>query len=100
MQGGDHLPRPLTAEAVGIGAGPVDALEAGGQLLLDARDFLGRLTQLARHTTDLLDIHPLDGVHRWVPLSLARAPALCSGGAVRSEEHTSELQSRGHLVCR
>src|SRR5437660_7372193 len=23
-----------------------------------------------------------------------------SGGAARSEEHTSELQSRGHLVCR
>src|SRR5690625_6185600 len=23
-----------------------------------------------------------------------------SGEAVRSEEHTSELQSRGHLVCR
>src|SRR5690625_5842710 len=23
-----------------------------------------------------------------------------SGGQVRSEEHTSELQSRGHLVCR
>src|SRR5690625_6133956 len=22
------------------------------------------------------------------------------GGAARSEEHTSELQSRGHLVCR
>src|SRR5207253_7556352 len=22
------------------------------------------------------------------------------GGAMRSEEHTSELQSRGHLVCR
>src|SRR5207253_7419306 len=22
------------------------------------------------------------------------------GGATRSEEHTSELQSRGHLVCR
>src|SRR5207253_8972540 len=22
------------------------------------------------------------------------------GGALRSEEHTSELQSRGHLVCR
>src|SRR5699024_11055448 len=80
-QGGDHLPRPLTAEAGGIGAGPVDALEAGGQLLLDARDFLGRLTQLARHTTDLLDIHPLDGVPRWVPLSFAHSPALCSGGA-------------------
>src|SRR5690625_6376737 len=23
-----------------------------------------------------------------------------AGGQVRSEEHTSELQSRGHLVCR
>src|SRR5690625_6042615 len=23
-----------------------------------------------------------------------------TGGAARSEEHTSELQSRGHLVCR
>src|SRR5437870_9156224 len=39
----------------------------------------------------------------------ARRPALCSGRrgtaslrarAARSEEHTSELQSRGHLVCR
>src|SRR5690625_3930064 len=31
-----------------------------------------------------------------------RAPALSlvMGGGVRSEEHTSELQSRGHLVCR
>src|SRR5437660_3146577 len=28
----------------------------------------------------------------------ARHPALAS--ALRSEEHTSELQSRGHLVCR
>src|SRR5690625_4152616 len=26
--------------------------------------------------------------------------ALARMGAVRSEEHTSELQSRGHLVCR
>src|SRR5690625_5713866 len=26
--------------------------------------------------------------------------ALVSGRPVRSEEHTSELQSRGHLVCR
>src|SRR5215208_7322194 len=24
----------------------------------------------------------------------------CLGSSVRSEEHTSELQSRGHLVCR
>src|SRR5690625_6913471 len=33
----------------------------------------------------------------------ADAPAITFGGALwrlRSEEHTSELQSRGHLVCR
>src|SRR6266508_5394305 len=27
-------------------------------------------------------------------------PLFCSPTALRSEEHTSELQSRGHLVCR
>src|SRR5690625_3824634 len=26
--------------------------------------------------------------------------AMCEAGGSRSEEHTSELQSRGHLVCR
>src|SRR5439155_4065641 len=39
---------------------------------------------------------------RWSP---ARRRASCGGWAAaschcRSEEHTSELQSRGHLVCR
>src|SRR5437660_9401794 len=29
-----------------------------------------------------------------------RARARCLSSACRSEEHTSELQSRGHLVCR
>src|SRR5207253_10314826 len=29
-----------------------------------------------------------------------RRSAARSGGVARSEEHTSELQSRGHLVCR
>src|SRR5690625_5944645 len=33
---------------------------------------------------------------RWVPKSLSAQPMLSR----RSEEHTSELQSRGHLVCR
>src|SRR5207253_10705538 len=38
-------------------------------------------------------------------LACVRAPAqvippFSSDGAGRSEEHTSELQSRGHLVCR
>src|SRR5437870_11639349 len=30
----------------------------------------------------------------------ARAGVVRPGGTTRSEEHTSELQSRGHLVCR
>src|SRR3989442_10881590 len=30
----------------------------------------------------------------------ARIGALSDGGNLRSEEHTSELQSRPHLVCR
>src|SRR5437870_6660291 len=43
------------------------------------------------------------------PASAARPPTDCgradrgghrSAGILRSEEHTSELQSRGHLVCR
>src|SRR5207253_4086683 len=46
---------------------------------------------------------------RWIPLTVVGAAGLWPGGdggrppAVkmpRSEEHTSELQSRGHLVCR
>src|SRR5439155_25105984 len=38
------------------------------------------------------------------PARLARAPLgerlVALAGPLRSEEHTSELQSRGHLVCR
>src|SRR5215510_16539589 len=36
----------------------------------------------------------------WSPVvcSVVSVPARCP--AARSEEHTSELQSRGHLVCR
>src|SRR5690625_5733368 len=43
------------------------------------------------------------GRPRW-EITTTRAPASTSrveaGARVRSEEHTSELQSRGHLVCR
>src|SRR5687768_18200973 len=38
---------------------------------------------------------------RRIPMNLARSiPALALVAALRSEEHTSELQSRLHLVCR
>src|SRR3989442_2950745 len=55
--------------------------------------------QVASHEQE----HPLrclaPGVHRAAPPS-DRLPVRCTPGARRSEEHTSELQSRPHLVCR
>src|SRR6266508_1160557 len=47
-------------------------------------------------------------VHRWVrqylatrdPAALQDQPRAGRPRVARSEEHTSELQSRGHLVCR
>src|SRR2546422_8233525 len=38
----------------------------------------------------------VEEVHPWVPAGVAGQ----QGAAMRSEEHTSELQSRLHLVCR
>src|SRR5437660_4080191 len=60
------------------------------------------------------DIHPLS-LHDALPISMdpnptcrpescleffTLLPAPQQGEELRSEEHTSELQSRGHLVCR
>src|SRR5258708_24049975 len=57
---------------------------------------------------DALPIYLIDMLEKWFEVgchcdtSRARKYVLtCSGGiAVRSEEHTSELQSPDHLVCR
>src|SRR5690625_5930674 len=35
-----------------------------------------------------------------VPMVLCTVMFIALSGPIRSEEHTSELQSRGHLVCR
>src|SRR5436305_12107808 len=47
---------------------------------------------------------PVEGPLRAAPMAgevMATAGGVVSGGAARrSEEHTSELQSRPHLVCR
>src|SRR3712207_8834953 len=40
--------------------------------------------------------HPQLGLHRWGQ----QVPGLCHVPGLRSEEHTSELQSRQYLVCR
>src|SRR2546427_6215313 len=45
--------------------------------------------------TDLLERR--FGVARWIGLAIA---VVATVGAVRSEEHTSELQSQSNLVCR
>src|SRR5439155_20635685 len=58
---------------------------------LTQRDFMFPFAQTKPSTAALPDPSPLA-----LSCSLAGAP-LC---LPRSEEHTSELQSRGHLVCR
>src|SRR5690625_5756189 len=53
------------------------------------------------YTTGLMQaipsIHQLDERLNQIPGNMPRLNAIPAG---RSEEHTSELQSRGHLVCR
>src|SRR5437870_8177488 len=45
-----------------------------------------------------------DSMAEWIapkaPRFAAKSPDLGRRRIIRSEEHTSELQSRGHLVCR
>src|SRR5690625_6594848 len=55
----------------------------------------------------LVSLLPVDYTHKdpgWLPARLRKpmrpAFAVANGQCIRSEEHTSELQSRGHLVCR
>src|SRR5690625_6621359 len=43
-------------------------------------------------------LRPVD--HRLVRIQDQSGAGVSEFNAVRSEEHTSELQSRGHLVCR
>src|SRR5437660_5280724 len=57
------------------------------------------------YSLSLHDALPISRTSRRWSCRRARAPAACRGRGSffrgrRSEEHTSELQSRGHLVCR
>src|SRR6266702_8588781 len=58
----------------------------------------------ATATTEIYTLSLHDALPIWLSLAVARngPPQLppAGSGATRSEEHTSELQSRGHLVCR
>src|SRR5690625_6517358 len=76
---------------------------------IDAEDRLDLLIQQIEKSEEIkgAEIY-LDGFHRLTPKELRVVEALmkhCKQITValtmdRSEEHTSELQSRGHLVCR
>src|SRR5439155_9008121 len=87
----------LMVLAAGAGAGRYGWQRVGPDLVARAdRVFLIRtvdLTGTRRVTRDqvlaLLDLSRERGLLRTDPVALQR-----------SEEHTSELQSRGHLVCR
>src|SRR5690625_5374350 len=76
---------------------PLSALDTRTEEIVTAR-----LREVLEGTTTLIV------AHRTSTVALADRVALLDGGKVvavgthvdRSEEHTSELQSRGHLVCR
>src|SRR5690625_5689212 len=56
-------------------------------------------SDVCKHCTNAgcLDVCPTGAIYRSEFGSVVVQPDVCNG---RSEEHTSELQSRGHLVCR
>src|SRR5262245_62782638 len=62
-------------------------------------DVSGRYPEAQAIGTELLDVLP--GTEEECPrIDFATARPPCIFGATRSEEHTSELQSLRHLVCR
>src|SRR5437870_12117411 len=59
---------------------------------------IGRLGDDALGHTRRAERCPIDLLRGCDPRECLRRPMVCR--VQRSEEHTSELQSRGHLVCR
>src|SRR5205814_3340501 len=80
--------------------GPLDPVYEPGRRLPDRETIAGRAPSLWRYKEWL----PFDGDAVWSLdtgfTPLVDAPALARRCGVRSEEHTSELQSLRHLVCR
>src|SRR5690625_5349777 len=52
------------------------------------------------HDIPAPDVNTNSQVMAWMMDTYAALNGTHDNGVVRSEEHTSELQSRGHLVCR
>src|SRR5690625_6774430 len=79
----DQHPRPTRRQLLGGGIAALTAPAAAATFTSPA----------------LADPAPA-GPARGGPAPAAPAPSGPSADVARSEEHTSELQSRGHLVCR
>src|SRR5690625_6981927 len=63
--------------------------------------FRSRLTgRIAAVGADALDVDQLQTGERSSSVTGAARLTVAMSALLRSEEHTSELQSRGHLVCR
>src|SRR5439155_3398128 len=103
----DHLEHGLRVHDNRLGLGA--AVEDGGYLARTAQalgDLLaGRLASLDRQLLHLHRQAPSGEVIRTASTRTLRrgcggSPHRAAARRSRSEEHTSELQSRGHLVCR
>src|SRR5207253_6137187 len=82
----------LFRSTVGVTGNPVERFAGPGKRGLRGERIGGHLTD------DGQQLRVLSG-HHGQPLRVI-ALAADQGRRPRSEEHTSELQSRGHLVCR
>src|SRR5207253_6292851 len=98
--------RQLAAENVldrnlGVDVARVDVVQ---RLLLRESLFLLAITEIGAGDTDAIDgiglIHDREIAWQTRRLSEHSEQAIPDAMKGRSEEHTSELQSRGHLVCR
>src|SRR5207253_8770458 len=74
--------------------GVLEALEARTMLSASSQHAVAPLLKTVSHSLSV----PTTSKAKLVATPVVSQPS--SGKPVRSEEHTSELQSRGHLVCR
>src|SRR5207253_9950433 len=73
-----------------------------GRILLSSgktEEAISELRQRVAEAPDSAQAHHYLGIAYWQSGEVAQAQSELQE-ALRSEEHTSELQSRGHLVCR
>src|SRR5690625_7012845 len=82
-----------------------DPLESGRQIHSDGGDFLRGVVSHHAHLGDVRLVSPTedevaDELDALDPSETAAVIFETNSLRHRSEEHTSELQSRGHLVCR